>query len=130
MSINLLNQAGGSISTAKAATSIVQGKNVTEVATTANKTKAKSAEKNVNDEVQVHKFSKDTITRMMEESNTFLQSINTDIRLRWHDGTSQMMVEVFDQRDERVLRTFPTEEFLDMVSRLREFVGALVDKRV
>lgn len=78
----------------------------------------------------MHQFSKDSLTRMMEESNTLLKTINTDIRFRWHDKAQELMVEIYDQRDERVLKTYPSKEFLDTMAKIRDFIGALLDVKV
>ncbi|ABZ83359.1 flagellar protein flag, putative [Heliomicrobium modesticaldum Ice1] len=76
------------------------------------------------------RFSKDAVIRMMQETNAFLLAINTDIRLQWHEEMEQFSVQVYDQRNNRVLREFPPQEFLDTMAKLREYVGILLDKKV
>ncbi|MBM7866376.1 hypothetical protein GTO89_07275 [Heliobacterium gestii] len=75
-------------------------------------------------------LSQDALTKMMDDTNAFLESINTDIRFRWHEKAKQMMVEVYDHRNEKVLRTYPPKEFLDTIGKIREYVGAIIDKKV
>ncbi|MTV49937.1 flagellar biosynthesis protein FlaG [Heliobacillus mobilis] len=77
-----------------------------------------------------YRFSKDTVVRMLQETNSFLQTINTDIRLQWHEKMEMMSVQVYDQRNNRVLREFPPKEFLDRMAKIRDFVGIVLDKKV
>ncbi|MCW2278803.1 flagellar protein FlaG [Heliophilum fasciatum] len=88
--------------------------------------KTKSPEK----ELEKYRLSQDTLTRLMQESNQFLSAINTDIRFAWHQKAERLMVQVYDQRDNRVLKEFPPHEFLDTIAKIREYVGSLVDTKV
>ncbi|MCW2278778.1 flagellar protein FlaG [Heliophilum fasciatum] len=74
-------------------------------------------------------LSKDQLSKLMDDANQFLSAINTDLRFAWHDKTERLMVQVVDQRDNRVLKEIPSREFLDTMARIREFVGALLDKK-
>ncbi|MBC9784708.1 flagellar protein FlaG [Heliobacterium chlorum] len=95
-----------------------------------------TVEKTVPAEKESEKFSqllpyqKDPLTKMMEDTNAFLQAINTDIRFKWHEKAHQLMVEVYDSRNDKVIKTFPPKEFLDTIAKIKEYVGALIDKKV
>ncbi len=65
-----------------------------------------------------------------EELNKFMQSLNTDIQFVMHDGTGRLMVQVVDMKEGKVLKEFPPKELLDTLAAIREYVGALLDKRV
>jgi flagellar protein FlaG len=73
---------------------------------------------------------KENLEEALPQMNTFMQSLNADIQFAIHEGTQQLMVRVVDVTDGRVLKEFPSHEFLDMMSRIRDYVGILLDKRV
>lgn len=72
---------------------------------------------------------KEAVTKVSEEMNSFMESLNTDIRFSIHDKTKMMMVQVVDIKGQRVLKEFPAHEFLDTVAKIREYVGILLDKK-
>ncbi|MZP29277.1 flagellar biosynthesis protein FlaG [Heliobacterium undosum] len=91
---------------------------------------AQTAQSQPAQSLQPAPISKDALTKKMEETNAFLQSINTDLRFRWHEKAEQLMVEVYDHRNDKVLKTFPPKEFLDTLAKIRDYVGSLIDKKV
>ena len=61
--------------------------------------------------------------------NDFMESINTDIKFVLHQRTDTLMVQVVDVEKHKVLREAPPKELLDVLARIRDFVGALLDKK-
>ena len=55
---------------------------------------------------------------------------NADLQFSYHEKTARMIVKLVDTKNNEVLREFPPKEFLDMVARIQEYLGALVDKKV
>jgi len=70
------------------------------------------------------------LQEMTEALNKFMQSMNADLKFTVHDKTQQLMVQLIDIAEQKVLKEFPPRDFLDMVAKIREYVGALLDKRV
>ena len=64
------------------------------------------------------------------ELNNFMQSMNTDIQFLLHTKTSILMVQVEDSKTHKIIKECPAHELLDMVARIREYVGILLDKKV
>ncbi len=46
-----------------------------------------------------------------------------------HKESDRIMVQVIDTDTDKVIREIPPEEILDIVARLKQFVGLLVDER-
>jgi flagellar protein FlaG len=65
----------------------------------------------------------------MQALNHFLEFMSADIRFQIHEKTNQMYVQLVSEKDNKVLRQYPPKEFLDMVARIREFVGIFLDKK-
>ena len=58
-----------------------------------------------------------------------MESLNTDIKFSIHKASGRMMVRVVDSKTQDVLKEFPPEELLDTIGAIREYVGALLDKK-
>ncbi len=61
--------------------------------------------------------------------NKFFQMMNVDLQFSLHEKTQRLMVKLVDVKENKVLKEFPPEEFLNMVARIQEYVGVLLDKR-
>ena len=75
------------------------------------------------------RLNKNDIENITEGLNDFMQSINTDIKFVLHQRTGTLMVQVVDMEKNKVLREAPPKELLDVLARIRDFVGALLDKK-
>lgn len=64
-----------------------------------------------------------------ESMNHFMKLMNADLQFSVHEKTHRVMVKLVDVSTKEVLKEFPPEEFLDMVAKIQEYVGMLVDKK-
>lgn len=73
------------------------------------------------------------LRQAMEESarnlNKTLEYINTRLSFQIHEGTDRLMARVIDTKTMEVIKEMPPEEFLDLIARIREMVGLLIDER-
>ncbi len=69
----------------------------------------------------------DSIT---ETLNKFMTQINADIRFALHKETNFLMVKFVDVKNNKVLKEFPAEEYLDMIANIREYIGTMIDEKV
>ncbi|AET70301.1 flagellar protein FlaG [Desulfosporosinus orientis DSM 765] len=82
------------------------------------------------DEEKKKKPALEDVSQMTEAMNKFVQAINTNIRFKVHEKSNQLMVQVIDLANNTVLKEFPSEEFLDTVAAIRDYVGILLDKKI
>lgn len=79
--------------------------------------------------------------RKGEEQNTELRNqenkenqgyklVNTRFEFSVHEGTKEIMVKVINEDTNEVIREIPPEQILDMVAKMWELAGILVDKSV
>ena len=61
--------------------------------------------------------------------NGFLKANESHIQFALHEKMKQLMVQVIDDRTQEVIKTFPPKELLDLAAKIRELVGALLDKK-
>lgn len=70
------------------------------------------------------------VNKMTEAMNQFMESMNSTIRFKLHEKTNELMVQVVDQTNNKVLKEFPPHEFLDTIAAIRAYVGMLLDKKI
>ena len=70
----------------------------------------------------VDRLARRVLERLLVESQRRL-------RYRVHEETGRIWVQIIDRRTNEVLREIPPERYLDLVARIWELVGLLVDER-
>ena len=75
-------------------------------------------------------LTKEDLETVASDLSDFMQSLNTDIEFSIHEKSGRMMVKVVDTKTHDVLKEFPPEELLDTIGAIRDYVGALLDKKV
>ena len=61
--------------------------------------------------------------------NKFLEGESTHLQYEKHDVLNEMIVKVVDNNTSEVLREIPLRKILDMVAKMCEMAGVLVDKK-
>jgi len=69
------------------------------------------------------------IQRQVDQTNKLFDVNFTSVKFNVHEGTDRMMIQVVDKKTEEVVREIPSEEFLDMVSRMVDYMGLMVDHK-
>ena len=70
--------------------------------------------------------SKDTIRRAVDEIN---KKTNTEAVWGVHDDTNRITIKIVDKETKKVIREYPPEETLDMIAKVWEMAGILVDEK-
>ena len=70
------------------------------------------------------------VQNMVDDVNKVIRYINERLQFSVHEETNRIMVKVLDRETEEVLREIPPEKMLDLISKLQEIAGLLVDKKV
>jgi len=65
----------------------------------------------------------------IEKTNKAIEGTSCSFRYSVHDVTKQIMVKVIDNETQEVIKEFPPEKILDMVAKMWEVAGILVDER-
>lgn len=78
---------------------------------------------------QAKELSKSEIGQLTQKMSRLVELINRDIKFQMHEETKRIMVQVVDSRDGTVLKEFPPHELLDVVAKIEEYVGILLDKK-
>lgn len=67
--------------------------------------------------------------KMTDEMNQFMAKLNTDIQFTVHEKTNRLMLQVVDKKNGEVLKEIPSQEMLDLIARISDYVGVLLDKK-
>ena len=69
------------------------------------------------------------IKSAVSKINKLLEGEGTHLQYKKHDVLNQMIVRVIDNNTNAVINEIPNEKILDMVAKLCEMAGVLVDKK-
>jgi flagellar protein FlaG len=69
------------------------------------------------------------LIKAIERANKALQGRTTSFEFSIHEATKEIMVKVMDKNTGEVIRELPPEKVLDMVAKLWEMAGIIVDER-
>lgn len=66
---------------------------------------------------------------VIEKANKTFDSTACSFEFSIHEQTKQIMVKVIDKETKEVIREFPPEKILDMVAKMWEVAGIIIDER-
>jgi len=65
----------------------------------------------------------------VERANKAVSMAGRTFEYRIHEKTKEIMIKVIDSETKKVIREIPPEKTLDMVAKMMEMAGLLVDER-
>lgn len=65
-----------------------------------------------------------------EGMNKLLESVNTQLRFKFHDKLNEYYVTIVDSKTDEVVREIPPKKLMDMYAAMKDFVGLLVDRKI
>ncbi|HQD29771.1 flagellar protein FlaG [Acetivibrio saccincola] len=65
----------------------------------------------------------------IEKANKAIIGARTQLEFSIHEGTKEILVKVINTETKEVIREIPSEKILDMVAKMWELAGTLVDER-
>lgn len=91
-----------------------------------------SSEGNGSQQQQTMKNSQATpehLKKMIAEMNKKINNSNEEAVFGVHEETNRIMIKILDKDTKEVIKEFPPEKTLDMIARLWEMAGILVDEK-
>lgn len=70
------------------------------------------------------------INRIAEAMDSYVHSIQRDLKIQVHEGTGDIFVRVTSQDSGKVIREIPPKDLLDLAARMEEIAGTLFDEKV
>lgn len=66
----------------------------------------------------------------IENANKALKGADKRFEFSIHEGTKEIMVKVINDETDEVIREIPPEKILDMVAKMWELAGIMVDRKI
>jgi flagellar protein FlaG len=70
------------------------------------------------------------LIQTIERANRALKGVDKRFEFSIHEDTKEIMVKVINDETDEVIREIPPEKILDMVAKMWELAGILVDRKV
>lgn len=70
------------------------------------------------------------VIRAIEHANNSFEGVFTQFEFSIHEKTKEIMVKILDRESGEVIREIPPEQILDMIAKMWELAGILVDERI
>ena len=74
-------------------------------------------------------LSEKTVINTIEKANDAITITNRRFEYSIHEKTNEIMVKVIDADTDEVIREIPPEKILDMIAKIWELAGIIVDER-
>lgn len=75
-------------------------------------------------------LSMDKLGDVIEGANHFFRSANTHVQFHLHEELNTYYVEIRNSLNNEVIKEIPPKKFLDMMAKLQELAGVLIDERI
>jgi flagellar protein FlaG len=75
-------------------------------------------------------ISEQQLIEAIEKANKALRGADKRFEFSIHEGTKEIMVKVINDETDEIIREIPPEKILDMVAKMWEMAGILVDRKV
>ncbi|MCB2297197.1 flagellar protein FlaG [Clostridium tagluense] len=83
----------------------------------------------INNSLNKKENSEKEVKNAVNKINKLLEGESTHLQYEKHDVLDQMIVRVIDNKTNEVINEFPSKKILDMVAKMCEMAGILVDKK-
>jgi flagellar protein FlaG len=70
------------------------------------------------------------IKAMVDGANQFFKMTKTHLQFHLHERLNSHYVEIRNSETNEVIREIPSKKFLDMVAKLQELAGLIVDEKI
>ncbi len=88
----------------------------------------KASENGSSDVAQQTKVDNETIRKAVEQMKRSM-NVNTEAVFGFHEDTNRITIKIVDKSSKEVIKEVPAEKTLDMIARVWEMAGILVDEK-
>lgn len=75
------------------------------------------------------KKNEEKVREAVDKINKAAVIFDRSLRFQVHDATKRTMISVIDTVSDKVIRQIPTEEVLDLVAKMNDYIGLIFDKK-
>lgn len=81
-------------------------------------------------QVKNDQLKNDQLKKAIAEMNKKINNSNEEAVFGVHEDTNRIMIKIMDKDTKEVIKEFPPEKTLDMIARIWEMAGILVDEKL
>jgi flagellar protein FlaG len=70
-----------------------------------------------------------TVMEALEQLNQTTEAIHVSLRFRLHEDSARFMVQVVDVNENQVIKEIPPEAVLNLVARIQDMIGLLINEK-
>lgn len=74
-------------------------------------------------------FKSETLKEIIEAINKTLRALKKEIKLKVHEETKRVIIQIIDAKTQQVLKEIPPEKILNLVLNLEKLLGLTVDEK-
>ena len=90
---------------------------------------AKNASEQYSDPQDLFYQKKSVVQNEIAGINKLLQSTNTHLKFTLHEELNEYYVQVIDEQTNEVVKEIPSKKVMDIVAKMHEMIGLLVDEK-
>lgn len=72
---------------------------------------------------------KKELMKLTEDLNKEMNPLNINVRFGFEDRIGEMFVSVFEKDSNKLLRKIPSDEAINLMTKMREIIGIIFDKK-
>lgn len=99
-----------------------------QVRETAPKKKPATPQQNHKVKKKVEAESREKIKHIAEAMDSYVRSVQRDLKIQVHGATGNIMVKVISEDNGKVIREIPPKELLDLAAKMEEMTGTLFNE--
>ncbi|QDS37401.1 flagellar protein FlaG [Brevibacillus brevis] len=92
-------------------------------------TTAANEQSTTNKQAELNPQTKSDLQNEIAGINKWLQSTNTHVKFTLHEDLNEYYVQVINDQTNEVIREIPSKKMMDMVAKMHEMIGLLVDEK-
>lgn len=72
---------------------------------------------------------REKLEEAVKQANKATDAVNVSLRFSIHEDTDRVQVQMIDTNTDQVVREIPAEKVLDLVGKIQEMIGLMVDEK-
>lgn len=79
---------------------------------------------------EAKEITKEEVEEGMEKLNEAIQAFHEELKFELHDESERMMTKIVNTKKHEVIKEIPPKELLDMLGRIKDMVGLVLDEKI
>jgi len=85
---------------------------------------------NLDEQDKKKELSKEDVVDMSDALNKLMEKANCDIEFDYCEDLDRMTMQVVDKKTKEVIKQFPPQKMLDVLTGIHDWIGVLLDEKV